>query len=105
MWRISEKELKNLDTDNDRELLRRTSELCERRGIPRRCVVPDGDSELFVDMQDVLSLRAMFAQTRRRPMVTLEEFLFDPECTDGAPAGYTNEFIIPFYRTPETVQA
>lgn len=105
MWRISEKELKSLDTDNDRELLRRTSELFERRGIPRRCVVPDGDNELFVDMQDVLSLRAMLARIRRRPMVTLEEFLFDPERTDGVPAGYTNEFIIPFYRTTETVQA
>lgn len=105
LWRIPEKELKQLETDDDQKLLQKVTELCERRGISRWCVVPDGDNELLVDMQDILSLRAMLAQTRNRPIVTFEEFLFDPAHTDGPTPGYANEFIIPFYRNPETAQA
>lgn len=86
-------------------MLEKVSELCQRRGIPRWCVVPDGDNELLVDMQNALSLRAMLAQVRNRPVVVLEEFLFDPERPGGVTSGYANEFIFPFYRNPETVQA
>lgn len=102
-WRIPGHELKGLSGVSDAELLKQVAELCARRGISRRCVIPDGDNELFVDMQDVLSLRAMLAQVRNRSVITLEEFLFDPKRGGEITPGYANEFIIPFYRNPETI--
>lgn len=105
LWRIPSEELKNLSSGDDSELLQKAGELCSRRGIPRWAVVPDGDNELLVDMQDALSLRAMLAHVHKRTTVTMEEFLFDPSATEnGITPKYTNEFIFSFYRNPESSQ-
>src|SRR5664280_191697 len=58
-WTVRKKEIKEFaDIKDDSELLIEIKQWRERRNIPNRVVLVDGDNELFIGMNDPLSIRA-----------------------------------------------
>jgi hypothetical protein len=100
-WTVREKETKTFSgIKDDSELLFKIKEWKAGRNIPDRVVLADGDNELYVDMNNPLSIRAWLSVVKKRQVFSLEEFLFDPETAvvHGPEGVFTNEFIFAFYR-------
>lgn len=73
--------------------------------IPRYVVLPDGDNELFVDMENSLSVLTLYSVIKKRSTFQLEEFPFEAEkaiVKNEKGEGYTNEFVFGFHK-PEKV--
>jgi len=104
-WTVREKETKALfDIKDDSELLLKIKEWQDRRNIPDKVLLDDGDNELYVDMNNPLSIRAWLSVVKRRQMFYLEEFIFNPETAvvKGPEGVFTNEFIFAFYKESMT---
>lgn len=100
-WAVRKKEIKEFaDIKDDSELLIEIKQWRERRNIPNRVVLDDGDNELYIDMNHPLSIRAWLSIVKKRPSFRLEEFLFDSTTAvvRGEEGVFTNEFIFAFYR-------
>jgi hypothetical protein len=100
-WTVREKEIKAMvGLNDDSGLLQKVKEWRETRNMPDKVVLADGDNELYVDMNNPLSLRAWLSVVKKRPSFYLEEFLFDPETAvvHGPEGVFTNEFIFAFYK-------
>lgn len=72
----------------------------QRRFLPRCVLMPDGDNELFVDWDNVLSVRSLFSIIKKREIIIFTEFLFEPEnaVVTGKDGVYLNECIVAFYK-------
>lgn len=69
--------------------------------LPRYLVLPDGDNELFIDMNNSLSIQTLYSIIKKRPSFQLEEFPFDKNnaiIRNEKGECYTNEFIFGFYK-------
>lgn len=100
-WTVRMKEIKEFaDIKDDSEQLIEIKQWRERRNIPDRIVLVDGDNELFIDMDHPLSIRAWLSIAKKRPSFRLEEFLFDSATAivRGEEGVFMNEFIFAFYR-------
>lgn len=77
-----------------------------RRNIPRRVVLADGDNELFVDFDNVLSVESFLSLAKSRPKVLLTECWPKPQelCAKGPEGRYFNELVIPFLRCRPVTQ-
>ena len=74
----------------------------KEKQLPRYVVLPDGDNELFVDMESRLSVQTLLSVVKKRKTFQLEEFPFDPEnalVKDESGNAYTNEFVFGFYKS------
>ena len=104
-WIVREKEIKTfIETKNDNELLAKIKEWQAKREIPDTVVLADGDNELYVDLNNPLSIRAWLSVVKKRPTFKLEEFLFKPATAvvHGSDGVFSNEFIFAFYRDSDT---
>ena len=100
-WTVREKETKLFSgIKDDNELLLKIKEWRVGRNIPDRVVLADGDNELYIDINNPLSIRAWLSVVKKRQIFSLEEFLFNPETAvvHGLEGVFTNEFIFAFYR-------
>ena len=100
-WTVRGKETKAfVDIKDDSELLRKIKEWQEGRNIPDRVLLADGDNELYIDLNNPLSIRAWLSVVKTRPSFFLEEFLFNPETAvvRGPEGVFTNEFVFAFYK-------
>jgi thiopeptide-type bacteriocin biosynthesis protein len=95
----------NLDADELRPLLeadgaarfRAAGRLRERRGIPRLAYLAEGDNELLIDFDNVLSLDTFVHQVKRWGRVALVELFPEPdELTVTGPEGrFVSELVVP----------
>lgn len=85
---------------NDNELLFKVKNWRNGRNIPDKALLADGDNNLYIDMNNPLSIRAWFSVVKKRLVFRLEEFLFDPEAAvvRGPEGAFTNEFIFVFHK-------
>jgi hypothetical protein len=100
-WTIHKKDIKIFTNIIDEiELLQKIREWRIERNIPERVTLSDDDNELYVDMNNPLSIRAWLSIIKSRSHSYLEEFLFDPSTAIvyGPEGVFTNEFIVPFYK-------
>jgi len=101
-WKIKTKEMKHLFAiKEDEKLLTETKEWIEKYPLPSKMLLKDGDNELFIDWEVVRSIRALFTIIKKREMIILTEFLYDPDNSvvrdeNGNP--YPNECIVAFYK-------
>jgi len=64
--------------------------------LPKRFLLSDGDNELFINIDDELSVKAFSSAIKKRDNIVLHEFLFDEQdalITDKEGNSYTNEQI------------
>jgi hypothetical protein len=101
-WKIKTETLKPLfSIEEDTILLKKAEEWRNNYSLPQYLLLPDGDNQLFVDMENALSLRALFSVIKKRQIVSFVEFLFEPDNavvrdTSGNP--YLNQCIVTFYK-------
>ena len=103
-WTVREKEIKAfVGTKDDNELLLKVKEWRHGRNIPNTALLSDGDNELYVDMNNPLSIRSWLSVVKKRSFFHLEEFLFNPETAvvKGPEGVFTNEFIFAFFKELE----
>ncbi len=73
----------------------------EQFQMPQHVLIADFDNELFIDLEHPAYQEMFISTLKKRPNVTLVEFLFDPEkavVRDSAGESYTNEFVMAFGR-------
>jgi len=65
----------------------------------KREAYTEGDNELLIDFENVLSVKMLYSTIKKRPEFSLTEFLFNIEngvVADAQGNPFTNEFIITF---------
>ncbi|HEX8435362.1 lantibiotic dehydratase, partial [Archangium sp.] len=70
--------------------------------LPRWVCLSDGDNQLPVDLDNVLSVETLVQTVKGRPRAVLEE-LYAGEgglCVESAEGRYVHEVVVPFVRTP-----
>ena len=100
-WRIKRDEIKSLiETKEDRFLVDSIFAWRQTLQMPQYMALDDGDNELFVDLENALSIRTLFSVIKKRTFFLLEEFIFNPDTAvvKGEEGVFTNEFIISFYK-------
>ena len=100
-WHLEKKQFADLLKVPSHKWLEAVRHWREKQRIPRRIVIADSDNELFIDLENNASVELFLTELKKRPSVTLIEFLFDPATTvakDDKGHSYTNEFIMAFAR-------
>ena len=100
-WIIHGKEINTIiPIKDDDELLLKIKEWKTNRNIPDRVVLSEGDNELYIDMNNPLSIRAWLSVVIKCQYFTLVEFLFDQETAivHGPEGAFANEFVFAFYK-------
>jgi len=100
-WNINIKEIEPyFKIKKDEELLIETTKFRKENRIPRYTLMKDGDNELFVDWENVISIRSLFTIIQKRQNVIFTEFLFEPEnaVTKNNSGVYRNECLVALYK-------
>jgi lantibiotic biosynthesis protein len=106
-WNLDDAALDAFRKPDDEAVFAAVRRLRRERGIPRYVALADGDNELVTDLDNILSVRALGRQLRRRSIGTLVELLPGPDelCATGPEGGFTHELVVPFNRVVETPPA
>lgn len=100
-WIIHKIEInKFISIEDVNELLLRINEWKTKRKIPNEVLLSDGDKELYINMNNPLSIKAWLSIVKKRQSFTLVEFLFDPATAVAHDVNghFTNEFIFAFHK-------
>jgi thiopeptide-type bacteriocin biosynthesis protein len=75
--------------------------LRERLRLPRYLALADGDNELLIDLDNVLSLETLAHEVRGRASAPLVEMIPGPDqlCASGPEGPFTHQVIVPFVRS------
>jgi lantibiotic biosynthesis protein len=97
-WNVRAAEVKALVVGTDAQRYRATQDWRRRRRLPRYVLLVDGDNELLVDFDNVLSIDAFVALVRQRESASLTELFPPPDelCLRGPEGRFTHEIVIPF---------
>jgi len=106
-WVVTGEELKKLKTLGAAARFDHLQALRRARSLPRFVVVPDGDNELMVDLDNVLSIEAMADLLHSRASLVLTEMLpgADELCSAGPEGRYVHEVILPVVKKPAAEQS
>lgn len=101
-WRIKEEQLKSILMESDSQaLLAAAIEFMHQHHLPPHVIIPDGDNELFLDLNNPDCWKLLGEMISKRKTMILQEHLFNNETApvqniDGEK--YTNEMIFAFYK-------
>jgi hypothetical protein len=102
-WTIKEADFKAFkDIKDEQELMKKIDAWRIAFHIPRYAVMPDGDNEMFVDFENIISLKTLFSAVKNRTSFFLNEFPFDVNSAivkNTAGEVFTNEFVLSFYKS------
>lgn len=99
-WLIHGKEISHfVNIEEDSNLLQETKKWQIKRGIPDRVLFVEGDNELYIDMNNPLSIKSWLSVIKNRRNFILVEFLFNQKSAvvHDCYGEFTNEFIFAFY--------
>lgn len=99
-WRIKKNEIEGLNKLSDEELIDKFKTIREKYRISKEVTLDEGDNELYVDLENALSIRTFLSAAKKHSTISLSEFVlgdFSSPVTDGNDY-FNNEFIIPFYK-------
>lgn len=100
-WNLKQDVFEGFNKLSDVELIEEMKHVRERYKICREVTFDEGDNELYVDLENVLSVRTFLSRVKKYAKLTLSEFIlgdFESPVNDGVNF-YNNEFIIPLYKT------
>jgi lantibiotic biosynthesis protein len=97
-WNLDEAEVATLRASGGAREYAAVQELRRTRGLPRWIALADGDNELVVDLDNVLSLESLGRELRNRTTAALVELFPGPDrlCVHGPEGRFTHQFVIPF---------
>ena len=104
-WSVGAREIEELVRGDGARQLRAVSRWRSERRLPRLVALLDGDNELLVDLNNILSIEAFLALVKKRRAFTLAEFFPRPEelCAAGPEGRFVHELVIPFVRRREVL--
>lgn len=101
-WQIKKKDIEPIvrQLDYDEALLRECKIWRERIKIPLAACLADGDNELYVRFDNLLSIRNLLSQVKERSVFKLVEFPFTPQNSpvSSQEGHFANEVIACFHR-------
>lgn len=99
-WNATHVELKALSDATGAARFQALQQWRAQRRLPRFIVVADGDNELPVDLDNVLSIETFVDLVKNRPQATLLEFFPGPDqlCAHSPEGRFVHEVIVPFVR-------
>lgn len=102
-WLLRQEEVDGFAELSDHDLAERMTALIAARKLAVRVVVPDADNELMLDLADTSCQRLMLSLVKKRKVLQLEEFLFDPATApvQGVEGSFTNELLILFHKSEQ----
>ena len=104
-WTVSREELIKLSRNSGKELFVVVQSWRNFRGFPRHVVLKDGDNELPIDLENILSVETFVNLVKDRGSLTLVEmFPESPSCIGSDEDRFAHEMIIPFVRKREQRQ-
>ena len=100
-WRLSEEAIQALCTGSSAARFAAAQRLRSERRMPRRVLLADGDNELLVDFDNVLSVEAGLDVLEGRREALLFELFPSPEelCARGPEGRFVHELVVPFVRS------
>jgi class I lanthipeptide synthase len=100
-WNLTEPEVRMLGQAGTTAGFAAVQAWRAERGLPRHVALADGDNQLVVDLDNVLSMEALGHQLRGRRGAVLVEMFPGPEelCVSGPEGRFVHEVIVPFVRT------
>ncbi|HVG07463.1 MAG TPA: lantibiotic dehydratase [Thermoanaerobaculia bacterium] len=99
-WRLVEEEIKTLTRDSGATRFAAVQRWRAERRLPRRVLLGDGDNELLVDFDNLLSVEAWLDVIEGRRDALLFELFPRPEelCAHGPEGRFIHELVVPFVR-------
>ena len=106
-WWMTGEEIEALKKSEGPKLFQAVHEWRTRRGLPRLVTLADGDNELLVDFENVLSVETFFDLIESRDRARLMETFPGPErlCASGPEGRFVHELVVPFVRKPRQAAA
>ncbi len=104
-WRVDAREIEELVRGDAARRFRAICRWRSERRLPRLVALLDGDNELLVDLDNILSIDAFLALVKKRATLTLAELFPGPEalCAAGPEGRFVHQLVIPFVRRREAV--
>lgn len=101
-WKVKTDDFKKLiEKQNNTEIKSNIQQWRKGKNIPQLALLTEGDNELLVDFENVLSVKMLYSAIKKRDTFELNEFLFDMQnavVNDYMGKSFTNEFIITFHK-------
>ncbi len=99
-WRLAEEEIKTLSRESGAARFAAVQRWRAERRLPRRVLLGDGDNELLVDFDNLLSVEAWLDVLEGRTDALLFELFPQPEelCARGPEGRFVHELVVPFVR-------
>jgi thiopeptide-type bacteriocin biosynthesis protein len=104
-WNVSREELRDLaGAGGAGARFRAVQVWCGPRRLPRFVVLAEGDNELLVDLDNVLSVETFLELAKGQERVRLVEMFPGPDdlCARGPEGRFTHELVVPFVRRDRT---
>lgn len=100
-WRMSQMEIQQLGNLKESELWRALQAWRIHRQLPRFVVLADGDNELPIDLDNLLSVESFIDLIKNRTTAVLTELFPGPDelCAAGPEGAFVHEIVVPFLKT------
>jgi thiopeptide-type bacteriocin biosynthesis protein len=97
-WRLAEPDLQVIGRARDATQYAAVQAWRAERRLPRYVALADGDNELVIDLDNVLSVAALVHQLRGRRSAVLVELFPGPDelCVAGPEGRFVHEVVVPF---------
>lgn len=102
-WIVTQAELKELIPLKGSQLFLAVQQWRVKRQIPRMILLEDGDNQLPIDLENILSIETFIHLVKKRSAARLIEMMAGPENqpVSGPEGAFINEMVIPFVRHQE----
>jgi thiopeptide-type bacteriocin biosynthesis protein len=104
-WWMTQEEIEKLGKAEGAARFAAVREWAAARALPRLVALADGDNELLVDLDNVLSADTFVDLVKGRDRARLFEFFPAPDqlFARGPEGRFVHELVVPFVRTPQAV--
>ncbi len=105
-WRVTQQEIRRLSEKPGSAGMQVIQRWKTERRIPRWVMLADGDNELPIDWDNVLSIEAFLSTVKNRSEILLLEMYPGPDelCAEGPEGLFTHEIVVPFLRRRDPVK-
>lgn len=100
VWNIKNEDIADLlKSENDDNLLAKTTLFLETKKIPQLVMLADYDNELLINFRNINSIKMFLSSIKKRQNFKLTEFLYDKDfyVKDNENKNYTNQIIFSFF--------
>ncbi|MEZ5196409.1 MAG: lantibiotic dehydratase family protein [Bacteroidales bacterium] len=100
-WNIRKEDIEDiLKVKKEEQQINVFQSFAKKLKLPDEVLLSDNDNELYLNLSNKMCIKILIDLIKNRSYFTLIEFLFNKEnlFVKGTGGGFTNEFIIPFYK-------